>query len=79
MKVLKYGEGYPKTATCGNCQSELQYELNDIKHKYQWVDSADPLILSKQLDTSYIECPVCGEHITLDSNVTQTEYIKKWW
>lgn len=30
MKVLKYGEGYPKTILCDECESTLEYKTEDI-------------------------------------------------
>ena len=79
MKILKYGEGYPKTATCGNCQSVLQYELNDIHHKIKAVESSDPLVSFHDTDISYIMCPVCGEEIVVDSKIIETYLVEKWW
>ena len=79
MKVLKYGEGYPKTATCGNCHSELQYKLKDIFYRSDRVRSADPLIAYEDVDVHYIWCPVCGQDITVSSKVTYTQIVDKWW
>ena len=55
MKILKYGEGYPKTCTCGKCKSELEYDFSDI---YSWNDLLDEIVT-----TGVITCPVCGETI----------------
>lgn len=73
MKILKYGEGYPTTTTCGNCGSELQYELGDIHIKSDRVRSSDPLIVYEDVDIYYIQCPVCGQDITVSH---KTKYIQ---
>ena len=59
MKILKYGEGYPKTVTCEQCNSELEYGVEDIfEHTSIYIDRTETF--------KYIKCPVCGEEITVD-------------
>ena len=74
MKILKYGEGYPKTITCSNCKSELEYEPSDV---YSFTDH----FIEESKTTEYIKCPVCNKAITVQihsiSHVTQKE--KRWW
>lgn len=54
MKILKYGEGYPKTAICPSCKSELEYELNDIQDYMT-------IYTDKTEHHKDIRCPVCGK------------------
>lgn len=55
MKILKYGEGYPKTCTCGKCKSELEYDFKDV---YSWNDLLDEITT-----IGIVTCPVCGEAV----------------
>ena len=59
MKILKYGDGYPKTITCENCKSELEYDGVDIfTHTDIYTDRTETF--------KHIKCPVCGEVIDVD-------------
>ena len=74
MKILKYGEGYPKTITCDNCKSELQYNAGDI---YSWTDTLDELVT-----TGVINCLVCGKQVVVFQHTRpRPDYPKKkrWW
>lgn len=74
MKILKYGEGYPKTVTCDGCKSELEYIDKDI---YSWTDALDEFIT-----TGIITCPVCGKQVVVFQRThPRPNYPKKkrWW
>ena len=79
MKIIKYGEGYPKTITCEKCKSELEYDHNDV---YSWNDVCDEIIT-----TGIITCPVCGKNVevfkyTRPGYGLKLEKIKpkkRWW
>lgn len=74
MKILKYGEGYPKTTTCHKCKSELEYDFKDI---YNWNDLLDEIIT-----TGIITCPVCGETIEVykySRPRLDCSKKKRWW
>lgn len=91
MKVLKYGDGYPKTIVCDKCQSELEYSPDDIKssitdHELKLGDGK-----IQRWQRLYIDCPVCKHSILLESKVifeyqraielkpiTSTKK-KRWW
>ena len=89
MKILKYGDGYPKTATCEHCKSELEYDIDDTKHfvsEYKVVDQN----MIQGLKSTYIVCPVCKQSIYLVREkiyeyrapcnlVTESEHKKRWW
>ena len=91
MKILKYGEGYPKTIVCDKCQSELEYNPDDIECSITDHDlnSGDGKI--QRWQRLYINCPVCKHSILLESQVifeyqrtlalTPTTPTKKrrWW
>lgn len=76
MKILKYGEGYPKTITCEQCNSELEYEGTDIfEHTDFYRERSETFKL--------IKCPVCGEEIMVDVVFCElknaiTEKKKRW-
>ena len=87
MKILKYGEGYPKTVICNDCKSELEYGLEDMD-SYHWVYT-DKVEFIKT-----IKCPVCGKEITVDKHIdyysqpetriesepkSETQPKKRWW
>jgi hypothetical protein len=73
MKILKYGEGYPKTVVCDNCKSELEYNSKDI---YSRTDALDEFIT-----TGIITCPVCGKTVVVfqHSHPRLDLIKKKWW
>lgn len=72
MKILKYGEGYPKTAICEHCGSELEYEPQDI---FEYSDIyTDRTEVFKE-----IKCPVCGMSITVDIFIIDHSKPKKSW
>lgn len=66
MKVIKYGPDYePKRITCESCQSELEYDVKDIKSGSRLV--ADKVTLElKQVVGVYVQCPVCSHMNALD-------------
>lgn len=76
MKILKYGEGYPKTVTCEGCESELEYELEDT---YVYTDH----YVERSETFTYIKCPVCGREIVVDirivEHVEHEKPKKRWW
>ena len=74
MKILKYGDGYPKTVTCDNCKSVLEYNYKDI---YSWNDILDEIVT-----TGAVKCPVCGTWIEVYKySKPRPDYPKKkrWW
>ena len=74
MKILKYGEGYPKTVICDGCKSELEYNFEDI---YSWTDTLDELVT-----TGIITCPVCGNSVVVfqySRPRNDTKPKKRWW
>ena len=71
MKVIKYGDGYPRTIVCDNCHSELEYNYKDI---YSWTDELDEFIT-----TGIITCPVCGKHVMVYQYTHPRPQQKKWW
>lgn len=74
MKILKYGEGYPKTVTCEHCKSELEYDTKDV---FCWSDVLDEIV-----DMGIITCPVCNQSIVVYKHCRPLpEYPKKkrWW
>lgn len=90
MRILKYGEGYPKIAVCDKCLSKLEYDPNDIEVSITDHDlnSGDGKI--QRWQRLYINCPVCKHSILLESKVifeyqraslTPIAPIKKkrWW
>lgn len=90
MKVLKYGEGYPKTIFCDECESTLEYTIEDIKDRCKCITEPDPLIEYIHKTEKYLECPVCGHHITLHHFYSSIKYKeipkaepkpkkKRWW
>ena len=78
MKILKYGEGYPKTVVCDKCGSELEYEPCDVFCAY----GASTMDGSIE-ETKNITCPVCKHNIELETRViycsTLVEPKKRWW
>ncbi len=82
MKVLKYGEGYPKTCTCGKCKSELEYTLTDIQHTQEVEYPIDPLVDYQIVRIEYVVCPVCGDMVrTFTAPIwsCSEESKKRWW
>ena len=84
MKVLKYGEGYPKTAQCTQCLSELEYNFKDTNFYISEENSNNPLIHHLNVRVDYIRCPVCGNIIWIHKEVVSEEYVgdtkkKRWW
>ena len=82
MKILKYGEGYPKTVTCDNCKSELEYTPTDIRHTQETEFSSDPLEGYRIVRVEYVVCPVCGDMIhTFTAPIwsCSEKSKKRWW
>ena len=93
MKILKYGDGYPKTVTCDECGSELEYDTNDVQ-SYEVVFFMDNGIRQNHRK-SYIVCPVCKHSIYFEPEIlfqweeTPPDHIvltpsestkkKRWW
>lgn len=74
MKILKYGEGYPKTVVCEHCKSELEYDNKDV---FCWSDVLDEIV-----DMGIITCPVCGLPVVVYKRCRPIpDYPKKkrWW
>lgn len=74
MKIIKNGYGYPRKFTCDKCQSELEFEMDDIK----LLLSADKGIILGNYKpvTAFLclTCPVCGKGHLLDSAKFCLEY-----
>lgn len=87
MKILKYGEGYPKTCTCDKCGSELEYEPSDT----YWCTVShfeDDNNIYHEEKHKLIICPVCDQTITLEALWLQGPTLvnpevelkkKRWW
>ena len=74
MKILTYGDGYPKTKICERCNSELEYNFEDV---FRWTDALDELVT-----TGIITCPVCGNSIVVFQYSRPRCDIKpkkRWW
>lgn len=72
MKILKYGEGYPKTVVCEHCKSELEYDNKDV---FYWSDVLDEIV-----DMGAITCPVCDQSIVVYEHTRpRIDYPKKRW
>ena len=88
MKILKYGEGYPKTVTCEHCGSELEYETNDVYSYYKTNYLNDNKIVFSEQHKA-LNCPVCQYSIDLETLLIQypvlvepevkTKPNKRWW
>ena len=74
MKILKYGEGYPKTITCSHCKSELEYDACDV---YRFTDH----FIEESKTTEYVKCPVCNKAVTTQIYSIQhsNQEKKRWW
>ena len=77
MKILEYGEGYPKTITCMHCQSKLEYEPSDISMQTDVYEDRVEYF-------KFIRCPVCDTANYLGEYTTSTLFApppkkKKWW
>lgn len=88
MKVLKYGEGYPKTIFCDECESTLEYAVGDIKETTKRKYNPDSFTEYVEYIDKYLVCPVCNHPITLNLLYFSTKYKeipseepkkKKWW
>ncbi len=89
MKILKYGEGYPKTVTCDKCKSDLEYDTDDIKtftSECKNIDEGKIQIMKRR----YVVCPVCKQSINFgmellyeyelpQSPFTKPKPKKRWW
>lgn len=88
MKILKYGEGYPKTMTCKFCNSELEYEVEDVScyYKQNYVNDNNVVFVEEH---KVIDCPVCRHSVELETLLVQypmlvvpevkTKSKKRWW
>ena len=76
MKILKYGEGYPKTVTCNHCNSELEYDAEDV---YSFND----YYMDHTTTTDCIKCPVCSKPSKVGIHIFKSDDIdkpkKRWW
>lgn len=91
MKILKYGEGYPKTVTCEGCKSELEYISEDINESETTCRVNDPKVESVTYRLKYLICPVCHLYVVLGKDVKAIQYKtetqlqepekpkKRWW
>lgn len=70
MKILKYGEGYPKTCTCDNCKSELEYKAGDVMfYTTEDISFLDDKRTITENRISSLVCPVCEHTISLGSEI----------
>lgn len=74
MKILKYGEGYPKTITCNKCKSELEYVSDDVRDTSTTITSSVPGVKYITYDFKVLECPVCGHSVILNSHCKDIYY-----
>lgn len=91
MKILKYGEGYPKTVVCDECKSTLEYVYNDIRDTSTTITCGDPKIKYIKYDLRVLDCPVCDHSIIIESACREIHYNeqyvqhesdkpnKRWW
>jgi uncharacterized protein with PIN domain len=89
MKILKYGEGYPKTVVCTECNSELEYNASDVEtFESECIDMVNNKVQAYR--RSYIFCPVCERIVDLGKDVlfeyelppssdTKPTQKKRWW
>lgn len=56
MEIIKNGKEKTFYARCGNCASELNYKLDDVKTEESILRS----------NTKYIVCPVCNAPIAVN-------------
>ena len=70
MKIIKYGDGYPRRVTCVNCFSVLEIELSDIySTKSTPTMTKNGVLVSNE--SKYVICPVCGDSNTIDENTIE--------
>ena len=74
MKILKYGEGYPKIVMCDNCKSELEYISEDINESETMCRVNDLKVESVTYRVKYLICPVCHLYVVLGKNVKAIQY-----
>lgn len=91
MKILKYGDGYPKTVTCEHCKSTIEYISNDINESETTCRVSDSMVESVKYRVKYLICPMCHLYIMLDKDVREIQYKtetrlqepeqpkKRWW
>ena len=91
MKILTYGDGYPKTITCDKCKSILEYISEDINESEMTRRVNDPKVESATYRVKYLICPVCHSYIVLGQDVKAIQYKtesqpqehekpkKRWW
>lgn len=65
MKIIKSTkiDNWSHKITCSTCDSELEVELEDIKHHHYDGDQRDP-----PYDRFYVTCPVCKVECIVPSN-----------
>lgn len=65
MKVLK--EGNPATAviSCPHCKCEMEYNNGDLYKESIYENYNCTSYPQKKIETFYIKCPCCKEHITV--------------
>ena len=70
MKVVKEGTTHLTDITCDRCESELQYEPNDVRHS-----------LRIEEVITYVWCPVCRHQIIIERKHIDDPVPKKrkWW
>lgn len=58
MEIIKNGKEKTFYARCGNCATELNYTLDEVKTEKSGSVLRDTI--------QYIMCPVCDEHIIVN-------------
>ena len=74
MKILKYGEGYPKIVMCNSCKSELEYISEDINESETTCRVNDSKVESATYRVKYLICPVCHLYVVLEKDVKAIQY-----
>ncbi len=89
MKILRYGEGYPKTVVCIKCNSELEYSTSDVEtFESECRDMVNNKVQGRR--RSYIICPVCKYAVDLGTDILYEYELppssdikpiqkKRWW
>jgi hypothetical protein len=85
MKILKYGDGYPKIEICEHCKSELEYTQSDVTYfDSERLNTDKNLIIGYR--SKFIICPVCEHQINIEQILLYTsekpaDQPKKkcWW
>lgn len=67
MKILKEGTPAKAVISCPHCRCEMEYTNKDMHEEIVYNDGNSYLAAypTRRMATFYIQCPCCGEHITV--------------